>query len=340
MKIVILTRPQCSSPRILAESLHMQIRESDHDTEILFDVDTLSRLVGFMESKLSFHFWLKKKIFYWYKDNRVMRTLKEADAVVISECIPNAYIEKLYNVTKLKTIIKKPVLIYEVYWLGNAPTQIASLQQRENKVCERYDGNLFVSPITEIRVNPLSNSFCLGLLAKNWHLQPLPKKELVVLVDFVQPEFKSYRDIQICQLEKAGIPYVSLERFYTIDEIRKIYQDVSIYFMQSYEAFGLPILECLCAGAQVFTPDSGWPMSWRLDENPEVHGPGTLPNCFTVYNGEDDLLMKLLEFKDKFNPVETPLQVFNEFLKTYPTFYEGNRAELNRCLDYIKSFIN
>ena len=47
-----------------------------------------------------------------------------------------------------------------------------------------------------------------------------------------------------------------------------------------------------------------------------------------------------LEFKKKFNPCETPIEVFNEFLKTYPAFYEGDQAELNRCLDYIKSYIN
>ena len=316
MKIVILTRPQYSSPRILAESLQMQLRENINDTEILFDINTLSRLVGYVESKLSVHFWLQKKIANWFNDRRVIQALKQADAVVISECIPNAYWKRLYNITKLKTIIKKPIFIYEVYWLGNAPTQVEKLGQNQDALPESYDGHLFVSPVTEIRARLLPNIFCIGLMAKNWNLQPHPKQELLALVDFAQRGYEVYRHIQISMLQKAGIPFIALEKRYTIDEIRGIYRQVSIYFMQSSEAFGLPILECLCTGAQIFTPNSGWPMSWRLDENPEVHSHGILPSCFTVYNGEDDLLQKLLDFKENFNPVETPLEVFNEFLKT------------------------
>lgn len=305
----------------------------------MFDIDTLNRLEGFKGSKSSFHFWLKKIIFYWFKDNRVMQVLKQSDAIVISECIPNAFWKRLYHVEKLKTIIKKPVFIYEVYCLGNAPTQLEKLEYNNDALMERYTGHLFVSPVTEIKEQNLSiNAFCIGIDAKSWNLQPSVKKELLALVDFAQPGFENYRDTQISQLSKAGIPFITLEKRYTIEEIRNIYRQVSIYFMQSSEAFGLPLLECLCAGAQIFTPDSGWPMSWRLDENPEVHGPGTLPKCFKVYSGEEDLLKKLFEFKENFNPVDTPLHLFNEFLKIYPTFYTGNSIELKRFIDFIKSY--
>ncbi len=338
MKIAILTRPQYRSPRILAESLLLQLRENSIDTDILFDIDTLSRLEGYKESKLSFHFWLRRKITHLFSDRRVIRALKQVDAVVISECIPNAFWKSLYNVEKLKAILKKPVFIYEVYWLGNATTQIEILQNRGDEVNERYDGHLFVSPVTEIRARLLPNTFCIGLLARTWNLQPHPKQELLALVDFAQPGYEAYREIQISQLAIAGIPFITLERSYTIEEIRVIYRQISIFFVQFPEAFGLPILECLSTGAQVFTPDSSWPMSWRLDENPEVHGTGILPNCFKIYNGEEDLLQKLLEFKQNFNPVETPLQVFNEFFKTYPTFYTGNSIELKRFIDFIRSY--
>lgn len=340
MKILILTRKNHGSPRVLAESLQVQLSENRIDAGILFDIDVLSGLVSYRDSKLSFHFWLQKKIAHWFSDRWVMQALKQADAVVISECIPNAYWKRLYNIPKLKSIIKKPVFFYEVYWLGNAPTQIATLQNSGDELHERYDGHLFVSPVTEIRARPLKNAFCIGLMSQSWNLQPLPKKELVALVDFAQQGYEAYRTIQVGMLQKAGIPFIALEKRYTIEEIRNIYRQVSIYFMQSSEAFGLPILECLCTGAQIFTPDSGWPMSWRLDKNPQVHGPGILPGCFTLYNNEDDLLQKLLEFKENFNPVETPLEVFNEFFKTYPAFYEGNQTELNRFIDFIKNYKN
>jgi hypothetical protein len=340
LKIAILTRSKYGSPRILAESLQIQLSENGIDAGLLFDIDVLSRLVSYRDSKLSFHFWLQKKITHWFSDRRVMQALKQVDAVIISECIPNAYWKRLYNVPKLKAIIKKQVFIYEVYWLGNAPTQIAALQNSGDELNERYDGHLFISPVTEIRAGHLSNTFCIGLLAKTWNLQPLPKKDLLALVDFVQPGYEAYREMQISNLQKAGIPFIALEKRLTIVEIRDIYRKACLYFMSSFEAFGLPILECLCCGAQVFTPDSGWPMSWRLDKAPWVHGSGNLPGCFTVYKEEDDLLEKLLIFKKNYNPVETPVQVFNGFIKHYPAFYEGNQLELERFLDFIKMRIN
>lgn len=337
MKIGILTRKDHRSPRVLARSLQAQLQGNVIDVEILFELDVLNRLVGYRDSKLSFHFWLQKKILHWFSDRMVIQALKKVDALVISECIPNAFEKSMYNIEKLKDILKKPVFIYEVYWLGNAPTQIETLRNRGYEVNERYDGHLFVSPVTEIRARHLPNTFCIGLLAKTWNLKPLPKYELLALVDFAQPGYEAYRELQISQLTRVGIPYIALEKRYSIEEIRDIYRKVSILFLQFPEAFGLPILECLSTGAQVFTPDSGWPMSWRLDENPEVHGPGILPSCFTVYNGGDDLLQKLLKFKENFNPVETPVRIFNDFLKTYPTFYNGNSIELRGFIDFIES---
>ena len=324
----------------MARSLQAQLQAKGFEAEILFELDFLNRLVGYRDSKLSFHFWLQKKIVHWFSDRRVIQALKQVDAVVISECIPNAFWKSLYNIEKLKAILKKPVFIYEVYWLDNSPTQIETLQSNGDEVHERYDGHLFVSPVTEIRARLLPNAFCIGLLAKTWNLQPHPKQELLALVDFAQPGYEAYREIQISQLTMACIPFIVLERSYTIEEIRAIYQQISIFFVQFPEAFGLPILECLCTGAQVFTPDSGWPMSWRLDENPEVHGPGILPDCFTVYNGEDDLLHKLLTFKEHFQPEITPLRVFADLVKYYPGFYNGDDDAIKKFLKFIKNYLN
>lgn len=340
MKIAILTREDYRSPRILAESLKLQLEQAGAEVVILYDIHFLNRLVSYKKSKLSFHFWLQKKITHWFSDQQIIKSLKKMDAVVISECIPNGFWKHLYNVEKLKSILQKPVFIYEVYYLRNAPTQIAALQKNKDALLERYDGHLFVSPVTEIREKKTSNAFCIGLMAKTWELQPQPKNELIALVDFVQPGYERYREMQINVLIKAGIPFISLERRYTIEEIRDTYRRVSIFFLQFPEAFGLPILECLCSGAQIFTPDSSWPMSWRLDTEPEVHGKGQLPSCFTVYADEVDLLHKLLLIKENYNLKETPLTVFNNFIENYPSYYEGNTEELNRALDYIKKLIH
>jgi hypothetical protein len=339
MKIAILVRPGNNCPMILALSLKKQLEDAGNIVEISDQINMLNRLVSYKTSQLSFHFWLKEKITNYIDDSKTKALLRRMDAVIISESSPIAFWKKLYNIEKLKAILKKPVLFYEVYYLGNAPTQIITLKKNNDPLEERYDGHLFVSPVTEISKGKPQNAFCIGLLAKSWDLKPLPKKELIALVDFAQPGFEDYRELQIEQLKNAGIKFISLDRRYAIEEIRKIYQRVSIFFVQFPEAFGLPILECLCTGAQIFTPDSAWPMSWSLEKTPEVHGKGILPPCFTIYEKEDDLLKKLLLFKEGFDLLKTPETVFNTFIKNYPTFYGGDSMELTRCLKFLEAAI-
>ena len=335
MKLSILTAPGNGSPLILAHSLKSQLEAAGHDVEVSTEINTLNRLVSYKNNTLSFHFWLWEKLHNYFSDKKIIRTLKRSDAVVLCECIPNAYWKRLYNVEKLKKMIGRPVFLYEVYYLANAPSQIETLKKKKEPLLERYDGHLFVSSVTETRSDSSSNAFCIGIRAKEWDLEPLPKKDLVALVDFAQPGYELYRRIQIAQLKKAGIDYISLEKVYTIDEIRNIYRQAAIFFVQFPEAFGLPILECLCTGAQVFTPDSGWPMSWRKDENPKMHGPGELPGCFTVYEGADDLYNKLIEFKTNFNKEDTPMKAFNSFIRHYPTFYNGDKKELQKFIVFL-----
>jgi hypothetical protein len=312
--------------------------EQNVEVNILYELSFLTRMVSFKDSGLSFYFWLKRKWLNFSHDRKILRILRLVDAIVVSECIPNGFRKQLYNIGKLKQITQLPIIIYEVYALENAPTQLDDLAHNNDPSLQLYDGHLYVSSVTEIRTDIASNSFCIGLSGKNWKLFPKPKKDMLALLDFPQVGFEKYRAIQVLALQRSGIPFIMLEGSYSIQAIREIYSNASIYFMQSFEAFGLPLLESLCTGTQIFTPDSGWPMSWRLDEKPEVHGPGILPDCFTVYDGEDDLLQKLLLFKENYNPDETPVQVFKEFIKHYSVFYEGDQLELNRCLDFLKCY--
>lgn len=332
MNIAILTRPDFRSPRVLADSLKIQLEEKDTKAEIFYEINLLNRLVSFRDSKLRFHFWLIRKLKNYFTDKRIINTIKKFDAVVICECAPNGFFRRLYNVEKFKELIKKPVGFYEVYYLGNAPTQMNFLEKNVEPGLNRYDFHLSVADLTEVKAGLNNQYFPIGIQSKSWNLKPLPKKEIIAIVDFVHPGNEQIRKSQINALNKAGVKYISLEKSYTLEAIRKIYQEGTIYFMQSSEAFGLPILECLCCGCQVFTPESWWPMSWRLNENPEIHGVGILPECFTVYNNEKQIVDELMNFKENYDLVETPKKVFDNFLKYYLEFYTGNEAETKRFL--------
>lgn len=337
MTIAILTRPDFRSPRVLADSLKIQLEEQGIQVEIFNEINLLNRMVSFKESKLSAHFWLKRKWNNYFRDKKLLEKLKTFDAIIISECTPNGFLKRLYNVEKFRKLIQRPVGFYEVYYLGNAPGQMEFLEKNTDASLERYDFHLAVSDVTEIKVPVSENYFSIGIRANSWNLKPLPKKEFIAIVDFVHPGNESIRESQISALNKAGINYISLEKPYTFEEIRKIYLEGSLYFLQSSESFGIPILECLCCGCQIFTKSSGWPMSWRLDENPEVHGEGILPDCFTVYHYEDQLVKGLQRFKENYDLVESPKKIFDNFLLHYPQFFHGNGAEFKRFETKLKS---
>lgn len=336
MKIAILTKPDYSSPRILADSLKNQLIAHNVYAEIFYEISLLTRLVSFFDSKLSLHFWLNRKISKYFHDKKMLKKLNKFDAIIICECTPNGFLRKLYNIEKLKSILKKPILFYEVYYLGNTPSQIKILKENNELLFDRYYIHLAVSGITEIKSSPSPKWNAIGMCANKWNLIPTPKKELIAIVDFLQPGYENSRDLQIKALNIVGIKYISLEKKYSFEDIRKVYQQGAIFFLQFPEAFGVSILECLCCGNQIFTESSAWPMSWRLNEDPEIFGQGILPDCFTTYKTEEKLIKELTTFKNNYDLIETPRRIFNTFLDNYPSFYYGNQLGMQEVLLKLK----
>lgn len=134
-------------------------------------------------------------------------------------------------------------------------------------------------------------------------------------------------------MESLGIKTIQLEGKYPIEEIRRIYNQASAFFISFPETFGLPIAECLACGAYIFSPDSSWPMSWRLDENPVSMGPGVLPDCFQIYRDKEELRNMLTVLLAQFDPEQTPLKVFNTYKANYSRFYSGNQSGIKNILD-------
>jgi hypothetical protein len=339
MKIAILTRPDYRSPRILAESLQLQLKKQGATVDVFYNIDTLTRLYSYREKKykFKFHFWLRRKLINFLPDRKLLRILKHYDAIIISECTPNGFWKDLYNIEKLRELISKPVIYYEVYYLGNAPTQLAALKASGNPLIERYDWHLAVAEVTEIKCKESGPWSCIGLDLTESNLKPTVKDEFFALVDFMQPDYESYQFDQIRVLEELQIKTVVLKERYSLSEIRELYNKASIFFIQFPEAFGLPIAECLASGVQIFTANSGWPMSWRLDNDPAVHSEGTLPNVFSVYSSKEDLKEKLIDFLSNYDKSLTPFNIFSSFVKYYPHYYYGNPSEIKKLILNIKS---
>jgi hypothetical protein len=78
-------------------------------------------------------------------------------------------------------------------------------------------------------------------------------------------------------------------------------------------------------------------MSWRIDENPQVHSDGILPNCFEVYSSKEELRSSLLRIHSLYDLENTPKIVFSTFIEYYPHFYYGDISMLKNTLDQFSN---
>jgi hypothetical protein len=340
-KIAIVTKSNYSSPRILADCLHHFFSQSEViQSEVFHKLFVFKRLLNYSQvaKKYNYFTWKAYQLFHYIQDQIFIRKLKEYDAVVIVETSPMCYIKDSYDFVKLKKKLEDiPLIQYEVYYLGNAPTMISYLSKGGHHLEDIFDWHLSVSEITEIRSKPKAPWNQIGLNLQSTGLVPVPKKELLAIIDFRREGYEEERNEQIKALKAVGIPYIELSGRYTFDEIREVYKKGTFYFLQFPESFGLPIAECLSCGAYVFMPDSSWAMAWRLDDKAQIHGPGKLAECFVVYDGQQKLQEILLHYKDEYDLQSSPKKVFEIFLEHYPDYYHGNKAEL---FDFIKKLEN
>jgi hypothetical protein len=342
-KIAILTTNDNKSPRVLAHSFQNTCKEIGIETDVFTQGSSLlSRLFGIFENTYyskNLSFKIRQKLVYAFRDFLFIQKLKKYDLIVLSECIPNAYLKGFYDIEKLKKKTRKPIALYEVYYLGNSITHTNFLKNNNHHNLFRYDWNFSISTIAEIRNKP---SFHLkwSTIGMNLHsdqLKPFKKKELIAIVDFEQEGYSEERLLQLSVLSKfTSIRVISLEKKYTTEEIRELYKSASLFFVQFPEAFGVSIAECLAFGCMIVLKQMDWAMSWRLLDAADKE---YLPDCFYVYENMDKLETFLSKFVQKFSSCDTSQEVFDIFLKEYPTFYFGDADSLKESLVHINNSI-
>lgn len=342
MRIAVINRSGGCFPDIIANGLSAMLIDEGCDVEIFPNaIPMLMRLLPLYKRPLHWrnklHFRIRNKIKYYLSDLKLIRNLKKYDAVIICECLPNAYWKHYLDIESLKLIIQKPVLCYTDN-IAASPLHRLNLLAPYDYNEDRYFLNLCLSNTVEIKTE---HPKCveIGLYLSSSGLIPVEKKEFCALIDFEQPGYESYRAQQIRVLQKLNIPFVVLEGSYTINEIRALYQKSALFFLAFPETFGLPIAECLSTGCKIFTPNSSWPMAWRLNAEPRPWGMGELPECFQVYETDEELEIALIEFKLKYHAVNTPIEIHDIFMKHYAHYYHGNRNALQLALEMIRRSI-
>lgn len=338
LDIAVLCGPENGSPRVLAETLEQFVKDSGNNSELFYQVKAFNRLYDHKTVGRNWFIWQLYKLKNLFKDKALLSELKSKDAIIICDWTPSGFYTETYNIEKLRQILGEvPILYYAVQYMGNSPSIMEKLRSGNHALQERYDWHLTVSSVTELRGTPAPPWSQIGMNLKSTGLKPAPKEEFFAIVDFVREGFEQHRELQIQALEELGIKYIALEKSYTLSEIREIYKKATLYFIQFHEAYGMPIAECLACGSYVLTPDSAWPMAWRLDEKLENHGPGTLPECFVVYDSLEDLKSRLEKIREEFHVEKTPQKVFDVFMKNYNTYYEGNMDSFKEVLEMIRT---
>lgn len=343
LKIAILSPDINRSPKVLAQSLHFMLNKIGTPSKLFYhDRGILARLLPFFNfsnhRNLGFYFLkLKQKLKYVLDDYRLINELKKYSAVVLCEYSPNAFWKNHFGIEKFKRRLSDiPIILYEVYYLGNAPSQIKRLADAKDFGIERYDWHLAVSEVTEIHSFPKPSWSAIGIDLTHTELNPYNKDKLIALVDFKRNGYETYHEEQIEVLSDLGIETIVLKGEYTLKEIRQIYNKSSVYFVQSPEAFGLPIAECLLAGVYVYTPDRKWPMAFRLKNNSKAED-YLLPDIFHIYLDKEELQKDLIKLKKIYDPQKDPIRVSQIFRQTYPTFWEGNLEALREVVELIKT---
>lgn len=339
-KTAIITKPKNSSPKVLSICLKNFLHDNGYEADLFYKIDVFQRFLKYsaVRKKYNIISWTLYKAIYYLSDRRFVKKLKSYDVIIIAETSPKVYYKESYDINLLRRFLGDiPIVYHGVYFLGNAPTMIKLLEENGDHTSKMFNWHLSVSEVTEIRQKPSAPWSVIGMYLKSTGLTPSPKKEVFALVDFAREGHEDTRKAQIEALERLGIPYVALEGEYSIEEIRDLYKRAAFYFIQFGESFGLPIAECLSCGCYVFTPDSSWAMAWRLNENPEIHGPGDLPECFVVYENQKQLESKLQSMRSNYDLDQTPKEVFNTFLKHYRHYYEGDTEVLKEFMAKVEN---
>lgn len=342
MKIVIITRPENRSPKVLAYSLRNMLSSNGVECDIIENIDFLRRLLPIYKKPTRWnkylHRRLEDKIRFLKKDNELIARCKQADAVIISECIPNAYWKNYYALTELKKkIAGKPFGLLEVFYLNSAPHFREKLLDAGDNVEDIFDFQLAVTDKSYVPAVLGPTMFTVGLDLASFTLKPTPKVKFRVLVDFEWDGSEAIRKEQIDVLEKLGIEYTVLKGEYTPAELRKLYSESSVFLIQHFESFGLPIAECLATGTHIMTANAGWPIAFRLNPSAGIYKESELPSCFSVYTDGADLEQKLRGLQ-KENQSVFYQKNFDVFQENFPTYYTGNLHELKNFLSFLSKF--
>ena len=297
------------------------------EARIFYHLGTIARMAGGHGSRPP-RLWAERGY-----DAYGLERLRRYDVLIVCGYMRPAFFRGFFGIEALRERCPdKPIVLHTVSYLGNSPDWQERIAAADGFGVSRYDWHLVVSPVGK-RVLPSGHPCqAVGINLEIPALFPGKKVEFTALLDHSRAGFEKERQQQLEALDGMKIPYVELNSPQSFASIYKIYRRTSIYFLAFLESFGIPICESQICGNYVFTPDKHWPQAHRQAGSFSRDGSIVLTENFRVYGDMKDLREKIAQARDSHNPE----QIFDNFVRNYPTYYHGDLAELKRFVNHAE----
>lgn len=320
LRTAIIYPDEEGSPKVLAQSLQAMLRSLRVDTIMCPDGDRMLQRINRHGDCSTPH----------EDDNDLIARLADCTVVVVCSWCPKAFERRNYGVEELRRLLPGiPIALYLVYYVDNISYWVKRLADAGQPGSERYDWHLSASnyyPFEPARDRRWSH---IGLNLAHTGMSPVGRHEFSVLVDFPREQTANNHHEQLEMLTEGGYPYRVLEGHYTMETIREIYREASVYLPQFHESFGIPVSEVLAMGGVVMVPDPEWLPAYRLDKSPLAMSTPILADTILVYRDRTEFRRNLAVVRDNHDP----FKVAESFKETYPHYWEGR-------LDALEEFIH
>ncbi|HBA83759.1 MAG TPA: hypothetical protein DCZ95_06660 [Verrucomicrobia bacterium] len=263
----------------------------------------------------------------------LLAQLKNYSAVVVVQHMRDAFRRSLAIDELRQALPNTPIVLYDLDYLPTVGLWGPWLGADENFEAvhgiDRYDWYLCVSSIGRC---PMPDGFnpCtqIGVHLDDGSLYPNQNGRFLALIDFERTNHLKERRLQIEALQEARTEFLVLKGRYSMQDIRRIYRQCSVYFLAHMESFGLPICELQACGSHVFTPYVSWCDAHRLGRHD-----APLPANFVCYRNDKDFLVEQLR---RIKAAASPAVVVRRFQESHPHFFRGDPDSLRGFLDKLE----
>ncbi len=317
LSVAIVTSAHYRSPRFLAEGLERMLAKLGVHSRVF------PQAMTWLNAVRGAHGGQASRVKALIATSR-LKQLDSYDVIVVAGTVG---VLKDLDLFKPLRALNKPVLHYQVFFLGGSPHWMEKISPA---VLDSFDAFLGVSGIHDAEPIKREKFFHIGM-------DVLPqcafesKREFVALLDFARSDYEEERALQQRALKRLNIPALELSGEYDFKGIEAVYNKVAINFVAFPESFGVPVSQLQHYGSLVAAPSRQWVKRHAmLPTNTVFTDDDSTPfsGNFLFYENEEDIVEKMAAVRTIYDAGE----VRQEALNSQPYFFKGNLDNLWKAM--------